>query len=909
MKFITGQVEKVRQDVSMQGYKDDSPYRNNPFNTIYGTPEGTSITMEGVSTPLIGIDEFGNRQEMFPGQEYQYPGSRVIETPMAKRGGTWFGNADMMSVSNKYQQAGTVKKPKLGAGKYYTTTGDIVDWGTPEYERAYNRGEVLSEDGVRSEVTLDGGKLDEVVIKNNYKNGFWENYRDKIIEEGKDSGVLGAIIGVPINAVASLPQLALMNAMTGKVQRPSEAWGFENNEGWFDSPSSFGKNIANFGMDAVTDPADWFGVGELTAAGRLTKAKALSKLKNIPTSIAPELRQGLQTNGFLDIFKSKKPITTSVENLAQPTVSKPWEIQNLPGLHLQSTMDNGAISRIVEPKTGLINTEQALAIIGKESGGADKVALIKKGLGETIPKKMDYNDFRKVVQDQLIPLEHNISTSSKSNYGLGSLGYPSPSVKSYKQALSNTEESINNVKKYLEQNNIKQLEYEFKPVYEVTDPNGYKQLFHTMDEAAAAQKQSIDVANQNIKSMTANRAKTLEEMKSLPLENETLLLSNKSKFGKGSNAHNNPDETLGHIHYLIDSETPDIITATQLQSDALQGTHRIMPKTFDPEKAKYTVQRMAEIQEKNIATLNKMKAEGAADHEIKQMQEIVDAQELQNVLQKGHVENFTQKSLLDKDHQSRFLQEFVNYAAQKGGINKVRLPTYETAANVQGYVKQNLLPSDITSVLKSNKIEVPSGTSKETLVNELQELINSSDNVNLSNIKNKIVNIPEDKLYSLRYDDESQTILKKYSEQPKLIKKLFGEEPKIVTDSKGNTWYEFDIPKKFKEGKGEIKALSTGGAIGTAGVLSQTEKKEPISGMKKGDVTKLSELDKLAIQELGGMLYANKDAGLPHKQSVTKYLSAQNNLLDFMKRIKVVGGPVPFDEYYRENIINPRNKS
>jgi hypothetical protein len=87
MKFITGQAQKVREDVSRQGYKDDSPYRNNPSNTIYGTPEGTSITMEGVSTPLIGIDEFGNRQEMFPGQRYEYPGSRVIETPMAKYGG------------------------------------------------------------------------------------------------------------------------------------------------------------------------------------------------------------------------------------------------------------------------------------------------------------------------------------------------------------------------------------------------------------------------------------------------------------------------------------------------------------------------------------------------------------------------------------------------------------------------------------------------------------------------------------------------------------------------------------------------------------------------------------------------------------------------------------------------------
>ena len=51
------------------------------------------------------------------------------------------------------------------------------------------------------------------------------------------------------------------------------------------------------------------------------------------------------------------------------------------------------------------------------------------------------------------------------------------------------------------------------------------------------------------------------------------------------------------------------------------------------------------------------------------------------------------------------------------------------------------------------------------------------------------------------YSLENETILKKYSEQPKTIKKLFGQESKIVTDSKGNTWYEFDIPKKFKQGK------------------------------------------------------------------------------------------------------------
>ena len=44
-----------------------------------------------------------------------------------------------------------------------------------------------------------------------------------------------------------------------------------------------------------------------------------NKLKNIPTSIAPELRQGMQTNGFLDMFKSKKPINTSIDNIIGET--------------------------------------------------------------------------------------------------------------------------------------------------------------------------------------------------------------------------------------------------------------------------------------------------------------------------------------------------------------------------------------------------------------------------------------------------------------------------------------------------------------------------------------------------------------------------------------------------------------
>jgi hypothetical protein len=154
MKFITGQNEKVKQDISMQGYKDNSPYRNNTSNTIYGSPEGTSITMQGVSKPLVGMDEFGNKQEMLPGQNYQYPGSRVIETSIAKYGGllnktitcencgwSWKaadGGSDITTchkcghVNNMMQQGGTSNNP--------------IDWtkqyvNSPKYkERITNAG-------------------------------------------------------------------------------------------------------------------------------------------------------------------------------------------------------------------------------------------------------------------------------------------------------------------------------------------------------------------------------------------------------------------------------------------------------------------------------------------------------------------------------------------------------------------------------------------------------------------------------------------------------------------------------------------------------------------------------------------------------------------------------------------------
>ncbi|NDC95043.1 hypothetical protein EB077_07050, partial [bacterium] len=51
---------------------------------------------QGVPYPVFGVDDLGNQQMMYPGMNYQFPGTMVYETPMMQSGG-WL---------NKYQDGG-----------------------------------------------------------------------------------------------------------------------------------------------------------------------------------------------------------------------------------------------------------------------------------------------------------------------------------------------------------------------------------------------------------------------------------------------------------------------------------------------------------------------------------------------------------------------------------------------------------------------------------------------------------------------------------------------------------------------------------------------------------------------------------------------------------------------------------
>ncbi len=393
-------------------------------------------------------------------------------------------------------------------------------------------------------------------------------------------------------------------------------------------------------------------------------ASGATPLKAINGAGVPKAQLGL-ANKLYKFFKGTDNVA-DVANTVRKTsnvVDNAWTVKPLPGLHLKSTMNNGAISKIIQPKTGFINTEQALAIINKESGGPAKVALIRQQLGDNIPKKMDYNEFRAATQKSLIPLEVKINPSGNSDYGLENIGY---------------------------------------------DP--------------------------------------------WKVEHEALTISNRDQFGTGSSMHDNPDDTLGHVHFLKDADDPNTLTITQIQSDAFQGQ-------YNTKQTKEQLERSLSSNKKHAEAQKKLHARAVQDPDSRTWtypdgmvltnnayKEALDGQKNWNKMQQADIDNYSQKQLLAKNHEERYLQEIVNYAGANGN-NKIRIPTMETAAKVQDF-------------------------------NDMQK---------------------------------NMGVLKKYKNQPKTIKKLYGQDVITVTDNKGNTWYEFDIPESFKSGTGEIKAFKEGG--------------------------------------------------------------------------------------------------
>lgn len=110
--------------ISTQGYKANSPDRNNPYNVI----PSNKITMQNVPHPVYGIDNYGQAQMMMPGGEYEFGGDYVTEFPMhqmpdgSMMPGETHGDYEEMELTDdqiaEYRAGGYVVEELQTGGEY-----------------------------------------------------------------------------------------------------------------------------------------------------------------------------------------------------------------------------------------------------------------------------------------------------------------------------------------------------------------------------------------------------------------------------------------------------------------------------------------------------------------------------------------------------------------------------------------------------------------------------------------------------------------------------------------------------------------------------------------------------------------------------------------------------------------------
>jgi len=79
----SGKFKILKGGLSMQGYKNDSPDKDNDFNII----PSNNITMKGVDHDVLGVSDSGDVKHMKPGRTYKFSGRSVLEVPMYQSSG------------------------------------------------------------------------------------------------------------------------------------------------------------------------------------------------------------------------------------------------------------------------------------------------------------------------------------------------------------------------------------------------------------------------------------------------------------------------------------------------------------------------------------------------------------------------------------------------------------------------------------------------------------------------------------------------------------------------------------------------------------------------------------------------------------------------------------------------------
>ena len=268
--------------------------------------------------------------------------------------------------------------------------------------------------------------------------------------------------------------------------------------------------------------------------------------------------------------------------------------------------------------------------------------------------------------------------------------------------------------------------------------------------------------------------------------------------GLGSQGHSNPEGTIAHTRHFVDPDNPDTLNLMEIQSDAFSGdSHLWKSAKKGVEDAKDTIKKYDNYTEKDWIYDYKKEIifenyRGDKDSQMKFDDVPVSPEEIENFKRekmeflesnlrgrykeyndiKGSGSKAKESELLEKNWESITLQKAFENAANQG-LTKVRIPTEDTEALIQGFTKQ-----------KSTDMSREMDAAMEFWNTESTDTGPAPD-----------------------YRREHKTVLKRYKKMPKFLKKAFGFDKKdirMVKDKFGNSWYEVDIPKSFLKGQGQI---------------------------------------------------------------------------------------------------------
>lgn len=280
------------------------------------------------------------------------------------------------------------------------------------------------------------------------------------------------------------------------------------------------------------------------------------------------------------------------------------------------------------------------------------------------------------------------------------------------------------------------------------------------------------------------------------------------KIPSGDDKHYDPN-TLGHSRTFVDPNDKNIIYILESQSDLAQGDFlkRLNRVKNDP-KFKQLLERSIKSSESSIEGWHRMLETGyndygqkLADYDFRLIEEQWLPSEIYRLNKnKALLEDPTQKIYLIKNYLQKQLLENLRYAAESNHTI-MRYPTPETAAKIEGFQKNEKtrefveLEDELDRLIANQQQDLPDEINLFT--NENIRYTDEYRAAKIQELENALADMQINQT-DRTYPEQHITILNKYKEFPKLFKKLYkNQEVRTVTDDKGNTWYEVDVPENF----------------------------------------------------------------------------------------------------------------